>query len=95
MERRLRRAVTRRQYDALIPLLMDLRRTADEHAATLAERDPLRRMIARWAIDLIEWARVMLASQRQNLTSEMACLPLVTRYLDISGQHAGGVSIDL
>jgi hypothetical protein len=85
-EHRLRRAVERCQYRDLPRLLEDMRLIADQH------RQP---DVAKWVRGTINWARLMVITQRQIWADELDCLPLVSRYLECSTEPPPGVCIDL
>jgi hypothetical protein len=79
-ERALRRAVERRAYDGLRQQLEAFRAIADTHIAALPAGDPRRTEIASWMLATVEWASLMLTTQRQIWSGELARLPLVGKY---------------
>ena len=85
-ERRLRRAIERRQYGDLPKVLEDMRLIADQH------RQP---ETAKWMRGTINWARLMAITQRQIWADELDCLPMVSRYLEHSLETPSGVCLDL
>jgi hypothetical protein len=85
-ERRLRRAVERRQYADLPKLLEDMRLIADRHR---------RPDVARWMRGIIDWARLMVIAQRQIWDDELGCLATVSRYLERGRETPSGVCLDL
>jgi len=100
IESDLRKAGARRQYNGLAARLEEIRRVADEYFAELPDGDPLRLEIAHWVLDTIEWARLMVTTQRQGLSNELARLPgiatyTVGRYQDHIGHRLPTVCIDL
>ena len=93
--RKLRKAVDRRQFGDVTPRLNELCRMADECAAGLPEADPLRRELAAWMLETIEWIRLMLVTQRQIWSGELARLPRIGRYLDQTESRSPDVCVDL
>jgi hypothetical protein len=93
-DRELREAIARRDYDRLNELLAGLRREADEHMARAADAAE-RRRIAGWVLATIEWARLMLTTQRQRWADELEALPRVDRFLAGAGAPASDVCLDL
>jgi hypothetical protein len=85
-ERRLRKAIARRHYRDLPWLLDDLSRNAAEH------RNP---ETAQWMRANIEWARLMVLTQRQTWAAELERLPMVNRYLDRPADPSRAVCLDL
>jgi hypothetical protein len=85
-ERRLRSAIERRQYGDLPKLLEDMRLIADQH------RKP---DVANWMRATIDWARLMVITQRQMWADELDRLPMVSRYLDRGMKTPSGVCLDL
>jgi hypothetical protein len=85
-ERHLRRAVERRQYDDLPKVLEDMRVIAVQHR---------RPDVANWMRATINWARLMVMTQRQMWADELDCLPMVSRYLDHGTETPSGVCVDL
>lgn len=85
-ERDLRHAVSRREYSNLPALLEELRAAADACIAKLPQNDVRRGEIAGFALKLVDWARLMVTTQRQIWSDELALLPRVSRYLDRPGQ---------
>ena|SRR6185312_6028528 len=93
-DRELRDAIARREYDDLDALLERLRRAADENIQRT--NDPVaRREIARWMLDTIEWARLMLTTQRQRWAEELRALPRVGRFLAGTAAASSDVCVDL
>jgi hypothetical protein len=79
-DRELREAVARREYGGLDELLEGLRVAADENIQRT--NDPAaRREIAGWMLATIEWARLMVTTQRQRWADELEALPRVDRFL--------------
>jgi hypothetical protein len=100
IESDLRKAVARRQYGSVTTRLEEIRRIADEYFAELPAGDPLRREIAHWVLDTIEWARLMVTTQRQALSNELARLPRIatytaSRYQGHIGRRTSAVCVDL
>ena len=100
IERDLRKAGGRREYSSLTALLKDIRRVADEYFAELPAGHPLRLEIAHWVLDTIEWARLMVTTQRQVLVNEAERLPKIAtytagRYQNHIGHRPSTVCIDL
>jgi hypothetical protein len=93
--RELRRAIARRQYGDLPRKLEELRGIAEEHLADLPVGDALRQEIVAWTLGTIEWARLMVATQRQVWSEELALLPKVGRYLDDSDRRTRTMCLDL
>lgn len=88
-EREVRDAIARCEYDGLGGLLEALRVAAD--AAICGATDPAaRREIAGWVLATIEWARLMVETQRQRWVEELEALPRVDRFL--AGTAAGSSS---
>jgi hypothetical protein len=85
-ERRLRRAVERRQYGDLPGLFEEMRLIADQHR---------RPDVAKFMRGTINWARLMVIAQRQVWADEMDCLPMLSRYLDRGTKTPSGVCVDL
>jgi len=85
-ERRLRRAVERRQYGDLPKLLEDMRLIADQYR---------RPDVAKWMLSAINWARLMVIAQRQIWADESDSLAMVSRYLARSTETPSGVCLDL
>jgi hypothetical protein len=85
-ECRLRRAVERREYDELPKLLEEMRLIADRHR---------RPDVAKWMRGTIDWARLMVITQRQIWADELECLPIVSRYLERSPGPLPAVCMDL
>lgn len=94
-ESEIRRAIARRQYDGLPRKLEDLRRIAAENVAGLPASDPFRLEIVGRMLATIEWARLMLATQRQILSDDLELLPNVGRYLERADGRTPGVCLDL
>jgi hypothetical protein len=93
-DRELRDAIARGEYDNLDSLLDRLRVAADENihcANDLAAR----REIARWMLSTIEWARLMLSTQRQRWAEELEALPRVDRFLAGAAVASSDVCVDL
>jgi hypothetical protein len=85
-ERQLRKDIERRQYDELPRRLEDIRRIACEHG---------RPEVALWLQGTIEWARLMVMTQRQAWADELDRLPMVNRYLERNPRALPAVCIDL
>lgn len=92
--RELREAIARREYDGLGERLEGLRVAADENIRRT--NDPVvRREIAAWVLETIEWARLMLTTQRQRWAEELAALPRVDRFLAGAAAVSSDVCVDL
>jgi hypothetical protein len=90
----LRDAIARREYDDLGGLLDDLRRAAEENIQ--GTNDPAtRREIARWMLSIVDWARLMLTTQRQRWADEITALPRADRFLAGAVPAASDVCVDL
>lgn len=85
-ERRLRKAIERRQYREVPRLMEDLRRTADQNPGPEVSA----RMLA-----TIRWARLMVTTQRQMWADELELLPAVNRYLERLPDPPPGLCLDL
>jgi hypothetical protein len=85
-ERQLRKDIERRQYGDLPRRLEEIRRIACEHR---------RPEVAAWVQGTIEWARLMIVTQRQVWADELDRLPMVNRYLERSPSPLPAVCIDL
>jgi hypothetical protein len=94
-ENEIRQAIARRRYGDVPGRLDDLRRFADAHLADLPAGDALRLEIIQWMLDTIEWARLMVTTQRQVWQGEALLLPRVGRYLSRDVRHDQGVCLDL
>ena len=92
--RELRDAIARGEYDALDELLEGLRVAADE-GIRCADDPAARREIARWMLGTIEWARLMLITQRQRWAEELEALPRVDRFLAGTAAASSDVCFDL
>jgi len=93
-DRELREAVARLEYDNLDVLLERLRVAADENIRRT--NDPVaRREIARWMLATIEWARLMLTTQRHRWAEELEALPRVDRFLAGTAATSSDVCVDL
>jgi hypothetical protein len=93
-ERELRDAIARGEYDGLDGLLERLRLAADE--SIRRTNDPAaRREIAGWMLGTIEWARLMLTTQRQRWAEELEALPRVDRFLAGTAAASSDVCVDL
>ncbi len=93
-ERELRDAIARGEFDNLDSLLGGLRLAAD--AGVQGTDDPVaRREIAGWMLGTIEWARLMIAAQRQRWADELETLPRVDRFLAGTNAESGDVCVDL
>jgi hypothetical protein len=85
-EHRLRRVVERRQYAELPRLLEEMRLIADQHR---------RPEVAKWMRGTINWARLMVSTQRQIWANELDRLPMLSRYLERSSEIPSGFCLDL
>jgi hypothetical protein len=85
-EREFRRAVERRQYRELTPLLDQMRLIAQQHPGP---------EVAEWMQATIRWATIMVTVQRQNWADELGRLPLVSRYLERGQDSLPGICLDL
>jgi hypothetical protein len=94
-EQEIRRSVARRQYAELPRRLDDLHRIADELIAGLPGSDPLRLEIIGFVLATIEWARLMLATQREVWSGQLGLLPRVGRYLDRPDCRTQAMCVDL
>jgi len=99
IESDLRKAVARRQYSSVTTSIEEMRRVADEYFVELPAGHPLRLEIAHWVLDTIEWARLMVTTQRQALSNELERLPRIatytaSRYQDHIGRNPA-VCVDL
>jgi len=93
-EREVRDAIARREYDGLGELLEGLRLAADE--AIRGTNDPAARgEIAGWMLTTIEWARLMVTTQRQRWAEELEALPRVDRFLAGTAGDVSDVCVDL
>lgn len=92
--RELREAIARGEFDNLDSLLERLRIAADE-SIHCADDSVARREIARWMLGTIEWARLMLATQRQRCAEELEALPRIDRFLAGTGAASSDVCVDL
>lgn len=93
-DRELREAIARGEFDGLDNLLENLRAAADD--SIHRTDDPVaRREIARWMLGTIEWARLMLTTQRQRWAEEMEALPRVDRFLAGAVDSSSDVCVDL
>lgn len=93
-DRALRDAIARRDYDGVDDLLGALRLAADESIGRETDLSA-RREIARWMLATIEWARLMLTTQRQRWAEELEALPRVDRFLAGADTPASDVCVDL
>lgn len=93
-DRNLRDAIARREYEGLNELLEDLRIAADE-SIHRTDDPAARREIARWMLATIEWARLMLTTQRQRWAEELEALPRVDRFLAGTAAVSSDVCVDL
>ncbi len=92
-EQEIRKAVARRQYGDLPRKLEDLQRAAAEHMAELPANDSRRLEVIGSVRNTIEWARLMLITQRQIWSAELQRLPLIVTYTrGFSADSAGGHS---
>jgi hypothetical protein len=93
-DRELRDAIARREYDGLGELLEGLQLAADE--AVRGAGDPeARREIAGWMLSTIDWARLMITTQRQRWAEELGTLPRVDRFLAGTAGASSDVCVDL
>ena len=100
IESDLRKVIARRQYSGLSARLGELRRIADEYLGEVPSGHPLRLEIAHWVLDTVEWARLMVTTQRQALSNELERLPRIatytaSRYQDHIGRRNPSVCVDL
>jgi len=88
-----REAIARSEYAGLDDLLEKLRVAAD--ASIRCANDPAaRREIASWMLATIEWARLMIATQRQRWAEELEALPRVDRFLAGTAGSSSDVCVD-
>jgi len=95
IERELRNAIGRRQYSDLPERLEKLRRLADTCIAELSVNNLQRQEIVSWMLATIEWARLMVVTQRQAWSDELVRLPRVERYFGGPSRQPPGVCLDL
>ncbi|HEY4085601.1 MAG TPA: hypothetical protein VGM43_06660 [Bryobacteraceae bacterium] len=93
-DRELRDAIARGEYDCLDELLAGLRLAADENIQR-TDDPAARREIARWMLNTIEWARLMVATQRQQWAEELDALPRVDRFLAGAAAASSDICVDL
>jgi hypothetical protein len=94
-ERDIRSAVAHRQYAGVPEQVEELRLAVDECLAGLAIGHPLRREIIQWSLATIQWARVMIMTQRQTWRGQAALLPQLGKYLKSEDHRPRGVCFDL
>ena len=93
-DRKIRDAIARAEYDGLDELLANLRLAADE-GMQRTDDPAARREIARWMLGTIEWARLMLSTQRTRWAEELDALPRVDRFLAGAVVESSDVCVDL
>jgi hypothetical protein len=93
-ERELRDAIARCEYDGLGELLEGLRVATDEVICGANDLN-VRREIAGWMLATIDWARLMVATQRQRWVEELGTLPRVDRFLAGTAGASSDVCVDL
>ena len=94
-ERELRRAVERRQFDAVDSLINSYCALADEHLSSLAVGNPVRYEIVTRVLSVLEWARLMLYTGRADCSEQLDRLFRANRYLDKPDRIDSSVQIDL
>jgi hypothetical protein len=94
-ENEIRAAVARRQYGDLPRMLEDLRVMVDEHIHPFPKDDPTRLAIFRRMLATNQWARLMLATQRQIWSTELSLIAGLGRYLDREDRRQRGVCLDI
>jgi hypothetical protein len=94
-ERELRRAVERRQFEAVDSLIASFCGLADEYLSSLPVGNPDRREILTRVLAVLEWARLMLCTARAACSGQLDRLFWANRYLDRPDRAEIGVRIDL
>jgi hypothetical protein len=94
-EKELRRAVERRQFDAVDSLIASFCGLADEHIVSLTADNPLRVEIVTRVLTVLEWARLMLCTARADCSEQLDRLFWANRYLERPDHAELGVQVDL